>query len=59
VIKVVTAAKLITEVVTTTATTTATTTITTAPVPKANAPRRRRVVVIQDPEEAATALENV
>nr|GEX34618.1 hypothetical protein [Tanacetum cinerariifolium] len=50
VIKVVTAAKLMTEVVTT-----ATTTITVAPVPKASAPRRRRGVIIQDPEETATA----
>nr|GEU44295.1 hypothetical protein [Tanacetum cinerariifolium] len=54
VIEVVTAAKLITEVVTTTATTAATT-ITTAQVPKVSAPRRRRGVVIQDPEETATA----
>nr|GEZ68540.1 hypothetical protein [Tanacetum cinerariifolium] len=50
VIKVVTATKLMTEVVTTVATT-----ITTAQVPKASAPRRRRGVVIQDPEETATA----
>nr|GFB68062.1 hypothetical protein [Tanacetum cinerariifolium] len=50
VIEVVTAAKLMTEVVTTTATT-----ITTAPVPKASAPRRRRGVIIQNLEEAATA----
>nr|GEU32417.1 hypothetical protein [Tanacetum cinerariifolium] len=49
VIKVVTATKLMTEVVTT-----ATTTITAAQVPKASAPRRRRGVVIQDPEETAT-----
>nr|GEU79984.1 hypothetical protein [Tanacetum cinerariifolium] len=49
VIKVVTAAKLMTEVVTT-----ATTTITAAPIPKASAPRRRMGVIIQDPEEAAT-----
>nr|GEU82366.1 reverse transcriptase domain-containing protein [Tanacetum cinerariifolium] len=35
--------------------TTAATTITTALMPKANAPRRRRGVIIQDPEEAATA----
>nr|GEU57704.1 hypothetical protein [Tanacetum cinerariifolium] len=60
VIKVVTAAKLMTEVVTTVATTaatpiTATTTITVAPVPKASASRRRRGVIIQDPGEAATA----
>nr|GFD12466.1 hypothetical protein [Tanacetum cinerariifolium] len=50
VIEVVTAAKLMTEVVTTAATT-----ITVAQVPKASAPRRRRGVVIQDPEETATA----
>nr|GEX12078.1 putative ribonuclease H-like domain-containing protein [Tanacetum cinerariifolium] len=48
VIEVVTAAKLMTEVVTTA------TTITAAQVPKASAPRRRRGVIIQDPEEAAT-----
>nr|GEU56392.1 hypothetical protein [Tanacetum cinerariifolium] len=51
VIEVVTAAKLMTKVVTTAATT-----ITTAQVPKASAPRRRRGVIIQDLEEAATAL---
>nr|GEX70444.1 putative ribonuclease H-like domain-containing protein [Tanacetum cinerariifolium] len=51
VIEVVTAAKLMTEVVTT-----ATTIITAAQVPKASASRRRRCVVIQDPEETATAL---
>nr|GEU30918.1 reverse transcriptase domain-containing protein [Tanacetum cinerariifolium] len=50
VLEVVTAAKLMTEVVTT-----ATTPIIVAPVPKASAPRRRRGVIIQDPEEAATA----
>nr|GEU81632.1 hypothetical protein [Tanacetum cinerariifolium] len=50
VIEVVTAAKLMTEVVTTIATT-----ITAAQVPKASAPRKRRGVVIQDPEETATA----
>nr|GFA63220.1 hypothetical protein [Tanacetum cinerariifolium] len=50
VLEVVTAAKLMTKVVTT-----ATTTITVAPVPKASSPRRRRGVIIQDPEEAATA----
>nr|GEV35767.1 hypothetical protein [Tanacetum cinerariifolium] len=50
VLEVVTAAKLMTEVVTT-----ATTPITVAPVPKASAPRRRRGMIIQDPEEAATA----
>nr|GFA29518.1 hypothetical protein [Tanacetum cinerariifolium] len=55
VIKVVTAAKLMTEVVTTTTTTT----ITAAPVPRASAPRRRRDVIIQDPEEAATATLSV
>nr|GFB97826.1 hypothetical protein [Tanacetum cinerariifolium] len=50
VLEVVTAAKLMTEVVTTT------TTITAAPIPKASAlKRRRRGVIIQDPEEAATA----
>nr|GFA98539.1 hypothetical protein [Tanacetum cinerariifolium] len=51
VIKVVTTAKLMTEVVTTVATT-----ITVAQVPKAGALRRRRGVVIQVPEETATAL---
>nr|GEX44946.1 hypothetical protein [Tanacetum cinerariifolium] len=50
VIEVVTTAKSMTEVVTT-----AVTTITAAQVPKASAPRRRRGVVIQDPEETATA----
>nr|GEY08251.1 hypothetical protein [Tanacetum cinerariifolium] len=50
VIKVVTTAKLMTEVVTT-----ATTTITAAQVPKASAARRRKGVVIHDPEETATA----
>nr|GEW30737.1 hypothetical protein [Tanacetum cinerariifolium] len=50
VLKVVTAAKLMTKVVTT-----ATTTITDAPVPKASTPRRRRGVIIHDPEEAANA----
>nr|GEY61854.1 hypothetical protein [Tanacetum cinerariifolium] len=50
VIKVVIVAKLMTEVVTT-----ATTPITAAQVPKASAPRRRRGVIIQDPEEAVTA----
>nr|GEV14320.1 hypothetical protein [Tanacetum cinerariifolium] len=61
VIKVVTAAKLMTEVVTTTATittattTTAATTITVAPVPKASTPRRRRGLIIQDPVESAIA----
>nr|GEW25309.1 ribonuclease H-like domain-containing protein [Tanacetum cinerariifolium] len=49
VIEVVIAAKLMTEVVTTAATT-----ITAAQVPKASAPKRRRDVVIQDPEETAT-----
>nr|GEU88546.1 copia protein [Tanacetum cinerariifolium] len=44
VIEVVTATMLMTEVVTTV-----------APVPKASAPRRRRGVIIQDPEVAATA----
>nr|GFD24115.1 hypothetical protein [Tanacetum cinerariifolium] len=50
VIEVVTAAKLMTKVVTTAATT-----ITDALVLQASAPRRRRGVIIQDPEEAATA----
>nr|GEV45993.1 hypothetical protein [Tanacetum cinerariifolium] len=50
VIKVVTAAKLMTEVVTIVAAT-----ITATQVPKASAPRRRRVIVIQDPKETATA----
>nr|GEW83637.1 retrovirus-related Pol polyprotein from transposon TNT 1-94 [Tanacetum cinerariifolium] len=51
VIEVVTIAKLMTEVVITAATT-----ITAAQVPKASAPRRRKGVVIQDPEETATSL---
>nr|GEU47218.1 hypothetical protein [Tanacetum cinerariifolium] len=51
VIEVVTAAKLMTEVVTTTTATT----IIVAQVPKASALRRRRGVIIQDPEETATA----
>nr|GFB59660.1 hypothetical protein [Tanacetum cinerariifolium] len=34
--------------------TTATTTITAAPIPKASAPRRRRGMIIQDPQEAST-----
>nr|GEX18323.1 mitotic spindle assembly checkpoint protein MAD2B-like isoform X1 [Tanacetum cinerariifolium] len=50
VIEVVIVAKLMTKVVTTAATT-----ITAAQVPKASAPRRMRGVVIQDPEETATA----
>nr|GEU70182.1 hypothetical protein [Tanacetum cinerariifolium] len=50
VIKVVIVSKLMTKVVTT-----ATTPITDAQVPKASAPRRRRGVIIQDPEETATA----
>nr|GEV63122.1 hypothetical protein [Tanacetum cinerariifolium] len=50
VIEVVTDAKLITEVVNIAATT-----ITAAQVPKDSAPRRRMGVVIQDPEETATA----
>nr|GEX45311.1 hypothetical protein [Tanacetum cinerariifolium] len=54
VLKVVTTAKLMTEVVTT-----ATTTITAAPISTASAPRRRRGVIIQDLEEAATASLNV
>nr|GEU37723.1 ribonuclease H-like domain-containing protein [Tanacetum cinerariifolium] len=49
VIKVVTAAKLMTEVVTT-----ASTTIIAAQVPKASAPRRRNGIVIHNPEETAT-----
>nr|GEU48985.1 hypothetical protein [Tanacetum cinerariifolium] len=49
VIEVVTAAKLMIEAVTTAATP-----ITAASVPKVSAPRRRRGVIIQDPEEAAT-----
>nr|GEX85182.1 hypothetical protein [Tanacetum cinerariifolium] len=48
VIKLVTVAKLMTELVTTAAPT-----ITATPVPKASAPRRKRGVIIQDPEEAA------
>nr|GEZ82871.1 hypothetical protein [Tanacetum cinerariifolium] len=51
VLKVVTAAKLITKVVTTVEPTT-----TTAQVPKANAPRIRRGVVIQDPKETAASV---
>nr|GEU97593.1 hypothetical protein [Tanacetum cinerariifolium] len=50
VLKVVTTTKLMTKVVTT-----AIITITDALVPKASAPRRRRGVIIHDPEEAATA----
>nr|GEV00236.1 putative reverse transcriptase domain-containing protein [Tanacetum cinerariifolium] len=50
-IKVVTAAKLMTMVVITAATT-----ITAAQVPKASAPRRRKGVVIQVPKETATSL---
>nr|GEV07333.1 xylulose kinase-1 [Tanacetum cinerariifolium] len=50
VIEVVTTAKLMIEVVTTA------TTITIAQVPKASALRRKRGVVIQDPEETATTL---
>nr|GEV41582.1 hypothetical protein [Tanacetum cinerariifolium] len=51
VLKVATAAKFITEVVTIAEPTT-----TGAQVPKASAPRRRRVVVIQDPEETAASI---
>nr|GFB47661.1 hypothetical protein [Tanacetum cinerariifolium] len=50
VLEVITAVKLMTKVVTT-----ATTPITSSPIHKASAPRRRRGVIIQDPEEAATA----
>nr|GEW45136.1 hypothetical protein [Tanacetum cinerariifolium] len=50
VLEVVTAAKLITEVATTAEPTAA------AQVPKASASRRRRGVVIQDPEETATSV---
>nr|GEU47963.1 retrovirus-related Pol polyprotein from transposon TNT 1-94 [Tanacetum cinerariifolium] len=50
VLEVVTATKLMTEVVTTTAPIT-----TVAQVPKASAPRRRRGVIIQYPEETAAA----
>nr|GEX51342.1 hypothetical protein [Tanacetum cinerariifolium] len=50
VLEVVTAAKLMTEVVTTAAPIT-----TAAQVPKANASRKRRGVVIQDPEETAAS----
>nr|GFD25649.1 hypothetical protein [Tanacetum cinerariifolium] len=46
VIKVVTTAKLMTKVVTVAATTA-------APMPTASAPRRRKGVVIKDPEETA------
>nr|GEW34040.1 hypothetical protein [Tanacetum cinerariifolium] len=48
VLEVVTAAKMMTKVVTTA------TTITTSQMPKASAPRRRKGVVIRDPEETAT-----
>nr|GFD31485.1 hypothetical protein [Tanacetum cinerariifolium] len=48
VLEVVTAAKLMAEIVTTAAPIT-----TAAQVPKASTPRRRRGVVIQDPEETA------
>nr|GEW69127.1 hypothetical protein [Tanacetum cinerariifolium] len=51
VLKVVTTAKLMTEVVTTVALIT-----TTAQVPKANALRKRKYVVLQDPKETATTL---
>nr|GEX26560.1 hypothetical protein [Tanacetum cinerariifolium] len=51
VLEVVTDAKLITEVVTTSEPTT-----TAAQVPKVSDPRRRRDVVIQDPEETATSV---
>nr|GEV57429.1 hypothetical protein [Tanacetum cinerariifolium] len=53
VIEVVTTAKLMTEVVTASATTTATI-ITVAPMPAASAARRRKGIVIRDPEEIAT-----
>nr|GEV88563.1 hypothetical protein [Tanacetum cinerariifolium] len=55
VIEVVTAAKLMTKVVTTAATTSITATL----VPKASALKRRRDVIFQDPEEAATASVSV
>nr|GEX24685.1 hypothetical protein [Tanacetum cinerariifolium] len=55
VIEVVTATKLMIEVVTA-AGSTAATTITTAPMPTANAARRRKGVVIRDPKEIATPL---
>nr|GFC81598.1 hypothetical protein [Tanacetum cinerariifolium] len=51
VIKVVTTAKLMTEVVTAAAATTGAATIIVALMPKASAPRRRRGVIIHDPEE--------
>nr|GEV08973.1 hypothetical protein [Tanacetum cinerariifolium] len=54
VLEVVTAAKLMIEVVTTAAPIT-----TAAQVPKASAPRKRRGVVIQDPEEIAATSVNV
>nr|GEV92537.1 ribonuclease H-like domain-containing protein [Tanacetum cinerariifolium] len=54
VLKVVTSTKLMTKLVTT-----VTTTITAAPISKASAPRRRRGMIIQDPEEAATTSLNV
>nr|GEV19923.1 hypothetical protein [Tanacetum cinerariifolium] len=52
VLEVVTTAKLMTEVVTTAEPTTNTT----AQVPKVSAPRRKRGVIIQDPEETATSV---
>nr|GEW81698.1 hypothetical protein [Tanacetum cinerariifolium] len=56
VIKVVTTAKLMTEVVTAAATTTtAAATITAALIPTASAARRRKGVVIRDPKEIATS----
>nr|GEV55215.1 hypothetical protein [Tanacetum cinerariifolium]GEX20201.1 hypothetical protein [Tanacetum cinerariifolium] len=55
VLEVVKAAKLFTEVGTTAE---PTTTTTAAQVPKANAPRRRRGVIIQDPEETGASLIN-
>nr|GEY59892.1 hypothetical protein [Tanacetum cinerariifolium] len=54
VIEVVTVMKLMTKVVTTAATT-----ITAAQVSKASAPRRRKGIVIQDPEETSTAKKNM
>nr|GFC23919.1 hypothetical protein [Tanacetum cinerariifolium] len=54
VLEMVIVAKLMTEVVTI-----ATTPIIATPIPKESAPRRRKGVIIQDPEEAATVSQNV
>nr|GFD00947.1 hypothetical protein [Tanacetum cinerariifolium] len=54
VIEVVTTAKLMTKVVTTAAATTVATTIIVSPIPTVSAARRRKGVVIRDPEETST-----